>query len=109
MEKSELELLYLVMVETDPDHILFLSNRRRTRSVVERKQMLAAVARHFGATCQEVLNYIGWRNHTSVLWAVKQTKGYMEVYPVTRQRFETICEEYEFRKTMGLLAGNSIH
>lgn len=109
MEKSELELLYRVMVETDPDHMPFLSISRRTRPVVERKQMLAAVARHYGTPMGRIAAYVGWNNHTTALFAVRQVKGYMEVYPETLRRFETICEEYEFRKTMGLLAGDTVH
>ena len=100
MEKSDLKLLYLVMVETDPDHILFLSNRRRTRPVVERKQMFAAVARNHGASYNDIANFVGWKTHTTAIWAVKTIHGYMEFYLKTKLDYEMLSKAFLHALTM---------
>jgi hypothetical protein len=97
METSELNILYDIMVETDPDHVTFRDVKCRRRPVVERKQMFAAVARSFGAKWAGIASYMGWRGHGNAVIAAKRMRGYLDVYPAMKRRYREIRDEYEFR------------
>lgn len=91
MERSELALLYDVMVKHY--HRAFRHTRTRRRDVVEKKQMFAIVARHYGAKYEDIADFLGWNAHTTAMWAVRQMKGLMEFYPAIRRQFERIIEK----------------
>lgn len=91
MERSELALLYKVMVKHY--HRAFRHTRTRRRDVVEKKQMFAMVARHYGAKYEDIADFLGWNAHTTAMWAVRQMKGLMEFYPAMRRQFERILEK----------------
>ena len=97
METSELNTLYDIMVETDPDHVAFRNVNRRIRPVVERKQMFTALARSFGAKWREIAAFLGWNGHGNAVIAAKRMRGYLDVYPAMKRRYREIRDEYEYR------------
>lgn len=97
METSELNILYDIMVETDPYHVAFRDVKSRRRPFVERKQMFAAVARSLGAKWLEIAAFLGWNGHSCAVSAAKQMRGYLDVYPAMKRRYREIRDEYEFR------------
>lgn len=97
METSELNTLYDIMVETDPDHVQFLNTKSRKRPIVERKQMFAMVARRFGASWHQISGYLGWESHANAINGARQMQGLTEVYPAMKRRYREIRDEYEFR------------
>ena len=92
-----MKTLYDIMVETDPDHIAFRESKCRRRSIVERKQMFAAVARSFGAKWTWIASYMGWSGHGNAVLAAKRMRGYIDVYPAMKERYRELRDEYEFR------------
>lgn len=97
METSELNALYNIMVETDPEHIPFREANTRRRPIVERKQMFTALARSFGAKWREIAAFLGWNGHGNAVIAAKRMRGYIDVYPDMKRRYREIRDEYEFR------------
>lgn len=102
MTNSDLQLLYSVMV--DYYHCTFRLSVNRTRDITEKRAMFAVVARQFGARYWEIARYFGLESHSTVIHSVKVAKGYIDVYPAFKKQFNDIVEEFEFRKTVGVLA-----
>ena len=100
-----MRLLYYVMVEYYDCAFRTLKTRRR--DVAEKKMMFAAVARKFGATYRAIADYMGWVCHATAIHAARRIGGYIDVYPVSRREFQTICErfreELEYRESVGML------
>jgi chromosomal replication initiation ATPase DnaA len=84
-----LDLIYGVM--TNYYHQTFRLSMSRGASIVEKKQMFAVLARHYGHRVMDIRDYMGWRNHGSVCAAVRRMRGYIDVYPkVQREAVELL-------------------
>ena len=94
MDRNDLQLLYDIMVEDC--HYTFRLSTTRERYIVDQKQMFSAVARHFGATYQEIGDFL-LCGHSNVINSVKRTRDCMDVYPEVKKRFNRIKDEFEFR------------
>jgi hypothetical protein len=105
MGKSDMRLLYYIMVEYYDCAFRTLKTRRR--DVVEKKMMFAAVARKFGAKYWDIADYMGWVSHATAIHSVRRIGGYIDVYPTSRREFQAICErfqeELEYRESVGML------
>ena len=102
MTNSDLQLLYSVMV--DYYHCTFRLSVNRTRDITEKRAMFVAVARHYGVTYCAIAQFLCRKSHATVIHATKVMLGYMDVYPAFKKQFNDIVEEFEFRKTVGVLA-----
>lgn len=102
MNHSEFELLYQLM--TEYYHCTFRFSGRRSRGITDKRAMFAVVARQFGARYWEIARFFGLESHSTVIHSVKVAKGYIDVYPAFKKQFNDIVEEFEFRKTVGVLA-----
>ena len=94
MDKNDLQLLYDIMVEDC--HYTFRLSTTRKRYIVDQKQMFATVARHFGATYQEIGKFL-LCGHSNIINAVKKTHDRMDVYPEMKRQYNRIKDEFEFR------------
>lgn len=94
MNKNDLKLLYIIMLEDC--HYTFRFCKSRKRCIMEQKQIFAAVARHFGATFQEIGDFLKC-THATVFNLVKRAWGYMDVYPDVKRRYYRIRDEFEYR------------
>lgn len=94
MNKNDLELLYDIMVEDC--HYTFRLCKSRERYIMDQKFIFAAVARHFGATFQEIGDFL-MCNHATVFNLVKRAWGYMDVYPEVKRHYYRIRDEFEYR------------
>lgn len=102
MTNNDLQLLYSVM--TEYYHCTFRLSETRTRDITDKRAMFAAIARHYGAKYADIAQFLYLKSHATVIHATKVIIGYMDVYPAFKKQFNDIVEEFEFRKTVGVLA-----
>ena len=101
MELSELRLLYCVMVDY---YGMNFRSKSRKRPVADGKSMFAYIARKRGAMLMDVAQYMGWRDHSTAIFAVRKMEDLMSIYPVFKKQYNDIVDEYEFRQAVGLFA-----
>ena len=101
MKHSDLELLYDVMVSLC--QYTFRETKCRLRCFVDQKGMFALIARRKGATLRQITVFMGWRDHSSVVHAIRTMQGFVDVYPAFKKQYQKILEEYEFREAAGVL------
>jgi len=102
MTNNDLQLLYEVM--TNYYHCTFRFTERRGRDITDKRAMFSVIARHFGAKHIDIAQFLQLESHSTVIHSVKVAKGYIDVYPAFKKQFNDIVEEFEFRKTVGVLA-----
>ena len=102
MGTNEMTMLYDVMVGLC--HYTFRFTKSRARHIIEKKQMFAVVARHYGAKYTDIAQFLMLKSHATVIHSVRVMKGYIDVYPAFKKQYNDIVEEFEFRKTVGILA-----
>lgn len=96
MNDNDLKLLYDVMADHYGFEFGLLKTRRR--SVTEKKQMFAVIARHLGASYRQIATFLGWTNHSTAISACRRMLGFIDVYPAFKKEFDDICKKYESRR-----------
>lgn len=102
MTNNDMQQLYLLM--TCYYHCTFRLSEQRCREITDKRAMFSVVARHYGAKYTDIAQFLLLKSHATVIHSVRVMKGYIDVYPAFKKQYNDIVEEFEFRKTVGILA-----
>ena len=102
--RADLNILLDIIREKSGCDFVRTKAGRRKRAVTDPRFKFAYVARHrLGASCRETAGAVGWKNHSTSIFAVRQVEGFLCIYPEWRRSIAEIEDELEFRLAAGML------
>ena len=87
---NHLETYFETSLPTLYNEKLNLSDKNRTRAIVELRCIFSFIARSMGYTYKEIGFYLGGRDHTTAIYSVKTFKNLYETDECFRSKYFTI-------------------